>query len=346
MYKEIKNLILNKKNNIEEKTLQYYCNYFNVIVSLDLIPNDITLEELIDNVLRIDKIKFFKDDDPIVKQYGDNFKGKRDTKSKTLYVRNSLPEDIKEITTYHEIHHAAQTSEEMIESEACGINKEGNLGRLIMEAQTQWVAEEVYKKVHDISFEERLIPSESLRMKPGQTICSSLHNYEMYDGLLSKLAIIMGVPKEYFVKINFMYKNNEGIKKLQGDYEKAIKEKNIPISFDTMMKTFDYAYIVDLICYIKHEEANTILNGESTLKEYLIHNNWQNKLSQHNQAGYIRDFDNKVILALMNTANNPKSDFVKYSKYIFDNKNRKIVEDYIKNNIEKSTSISEKTMQK
>ena len=48
-------------------------------------------------------------------------------------------------------------------------------------------AEEVYKIIHNVKFEERHIPTENLRMQSGGTIVSSLHNYEMYDNLLTKL---------------------------------------------------------------------------------------------------------------------------------------------------------------
>ena len=39
---------------------------------------------------------------------------------------------------YHEIHHAAQTNRK---NDRTGINQKGNLGRLILEAQTQYFAE-------------------------------------------------------------------------------------------------------------------------------------------------------------------------------------------------------------
>ena len=333
MYEKIKKIITSKNKDIDKTTLKYFCNYFEVVASKNIIPEGMTIDELIDNVLRIGKIEFFKDDDAITKDYGDDFKGKRDSKKGILYIRESLPEELKEITTYHEIHHAAQTGKNMLENENCGINQEENLGRLIMEAQTQWFAEEVYKSIHNISFNEKNIPSEQLRMEPGQTICSSLHNYEMYDALLSKLAIIMSVPKEYFVTINYMYENNKGMQKLQKDYNKAIEKKKIPIDFDTMMQIFDYAYVVDYIGYINTEDKDLVLKGQETHNSYIIHKNWWQKISQHTQASYIRDFDNKIIITLMNNANDLNSDFVKYSKYIFDNKNRKVIENYIANNI-------------
>ena len=62
---------------------------------------------------------------------------------------------------YHEIHHAAQTNRK---NDRTGINQKGNLGRLILEAQTQYFAEIVYQRIHHVQFENKQIPSEESRM--------------------------------------------------------------------------------------------------------------------------------------------------------------------------------------
>ena len=41
-----------------------------------------------------------------------------------------------------------------------------------MEAQTQYFAEEIYEEMHGVKFEERKIPSESLRMASGGVVVS------------------------------------------------------------------------------------------------------------------------------------------------------------------------------
>ena len=74
-----------------------------------------------------------------------------------------------------------------------------------MEAQTQYFAEKIYSEIHGVSFDEKRIPSENLRMINNGTVISNLHNYEMYDTLLNKLAIMIDVSKDYFVSINFLY---------------------------------------------------------------------------------------------------------------------------------------------
>ena len=334
MYEQIKKILISKKNDIDETTLKFLANYFTVVVTRNVIPDGMNIDELMDNVLRMGKIIFFKDDDPITEIYGNNFKGKRDTKNQTLYVRDSLPADLKEMVIYHEIHHAAQTSEEMSKKNdgGCGIKQESNIGRMIMEAQTQWFAEEVYKAIHGINFEEREIPSENLRMQNNQTIKSSLHNYEMYGTLLKKLSIIMNVPEEYFVKINYMYNNNLGLKQLQADYEKIREKKGLSLSFKGVMQIFDYAYVVDNICYVKQLNHDLVLSGGETPELYEIHPNLGLNLSQKLQAAYLAEFDRRIILDLMKSANHlePDSDFIRFSNYIFDNKNRNIIDDYIK----------------
>ena len=337
MYEEIKSKIIAKKPNIDEITLKYFVNYFVAVLTKNVMPNGMEIDELMDNVLRIGKIVFFKDGDPVTQKYGNDFKGERSTTDGVLYIRTSLPEELKEITAYHEIHHAAQTSQKMLQNEneaPCGINQNSNIGRLIMEAQTQWFAEQVYMLVHGVSFEEREIPSENLRMKKGQTICSALHNYEMYDALLSKLAIMMSVSKDYFVKINYMYDENKGLKKLEEDYEKAKAQKGLTFSFAQTMMILDYAFVVDFLCYVKNENRDLILSGGKTEEIYSIYPNFSSAISQDLQADYILSFDYQAILDLMNNEKHLEddSDFIKFSKYIFDNRNREIIANYIKKN--------------
>ena len=72
--------------------------------------------------------------------------------------------------------------------------------------QTIYFAEKIYQEIYEIQFEPRRIPSETLRMLGDGIVVSNLHNYELYDNLLSKLAIILNVSKDYFVSINYLYK--------------------------------------------------------------------------------------------------------------------------------------------
>ena len=333
MYEYIQKKIKLKKPDIDEKTLMYFTNYFYVVTSRNVMPDNITIDELIDNVLRMGEIYFFKEDDPIVEEHGTDFKGKRDNKTHKLYVRDSLPEELKEMVIYHEIHHAAQTNEEMLNAEdgPCGINQESNLGRMVMEAQTEWFAEEVYKTIHGEFFEERQIPGEEIRMQKGQTICSALHNYEMYDAFLSKLSIIMNVPKEYFVTLNFMYDNNMGLKKFEEDYEKIRKEKNFKLSFKGLMQILDYIYAVDNICYLKNQNKELVLSGGRTPQNYEIHTDFIMPISQDLQAKHAISFDFNFIQDLVN-ADDMKSAKA-FCRYILNDQFRTQVNDIIEQNM-------------
>ncbi len=193
MYEEIKKLIKSKKTTLDDQTLTYFTNYFYILVKDNLIPDNIKLEKSIDNAMMFaSKVEFYDENHRVYLENGHDIKGFRDSKTKTIFIRDNLEEPLREMTVYHELHHAAQTNPNNSE---VGINQESNIGRLIMEAQTQYFAEKVYSEIHNISFEEKLIPSENLRMVSNGTVVSRLHNYEMYDTLLSKLAAMIDVSK-------------------------------------------------------------------------------------------------------------------------------------------------------
>ena len=213
MYQEIKNIIKNQASYLDETTLTYFSNYFYVLVKRKVIYPNLNLAKLINNALMYaSKIEFYDENHRVYKENGGDTKGLCDAETKTIYIRNDLPEPIREMTVYHEIHHAVQTNPLTNE---VGINQTSNIGRLIMEAQTQYFAEIVYTDVHDIQYEEREIPSNKLRMLNGGTVISALHNYELYDCFLSKLAIILDVSKDYFVFIKFLNEDNAGLKDLE-----------------------------------------------------------------------------------------------------------------------------------
>ena len=213
---EIKEYIYNKKANIDSATLEYFTNYFYVLSNNPQILGTNSIEKLIDNALiYASKIVFYDQNSEIYKELGPDCKGLREPKSKIIYVRKDLEDPLREITIYHELHHAVQTNPL---NEEVGINQNSNFGRMIMEAQTQYFSEKVYQEVHNVNFEEKDILSENIRMMNGGIITSSLHNYEMYDSILSKLSTILDVSKDFFVSINYLYENNVGINKLKQTY--------------------------------------------------------------------------------------------------------------------------------
>ena len=326
MYNQIKNIILSKKNDIDNQTLYYFTNYFYVLVERKLIPNEIKLEALIDNALYYaQEVVFYDENSDIYKKLGPDTKGLRDPETKKIYVRNNLEDPLREMVVYHELHHAVQTNRN---NDEVGINQTLNVGRMIMEAQTQWFAEEVYKTIYNVDFEEKKIPSKQLRMLGNGTIVSSLHNYEMYDAILSKLAIILDVSKDYFVSINFLVDKDKGLKLLEARYNEKAKEKGIQLSFDELLYKIDYIYVVDYIAYKNGEDKNTVLSGRETEYAYEIYPNRGEKLSLSKQKEYIDYLDLTLVLALIDNG----FEYEEFSKYIIDNDRRKIFSDYAQEN--------------
>lgn len=332
MYEEIKALIKNKKNDIDEVTLTYFTNYFYVAKLKDVIPKERKLEDLIDNALvYASKVEFYDENHWVYKKYGKDVKGLRDSDSKTIFVRKNLSDDLKEMLIYHELHHAVQTNP--LNNEV-GINQVSNIGRMIMEAQTQYFAEVIYEEIHGVKFDEREIASENLRMLPNGTVVSCLHNYEMYDCMLSKIATSLDVSKDFFVSINYLGKENIGMKLLEQKYNEAKDKYQLPYDFNNFLYNFDYIYVVDLLAYAENKNKQLILSGEEPDDVYEIWPDKGLKVSLAKQRACIDSFDTNFVLALIEN----NGDYIDFAKYIIDNNNRKIIGQYIENNISKSVS--------
>lgn len=319
-WEEVYSKIKNKKNDIDDETLKYFTNYFYVLSNRREISSNLNIDELIDNALRYaNKIKFYDENDDIYKYLGKDCKGIRYSQTKTIYVRSNLEEPLREMIIYHELHHAVQSNPE---NENVGINQKTNFGRLIMEAQTQYFAEEVYKEIYKTEFKETSKPTESLRMLSGGIICSSLHNYEMYDSLTSKLCILLGVSKDFLVYINFFYKGNAGMDLLKSCYENAKKKYNFPYEFEDFMFRLDYIYCTDLLSYQDNSDKVNILNGLETNSQYIIHENKAAKISLKKQFNLIDDIDTKYFLCLFDSNGN----YTSFANYMCKNESRSLAQ--------------------
>lgn len=314
---EIRRMIQSKEPHMDKTALKYFTNYFYVLSQEKMVGVD--LEKIIDNALSIaPKIIFYDKGDEMYEKLGPDSKGTRDVETKSIYVRNDLERPLKEIITYHEIHHVAQTNQE---SGCVGINQSENLGRMIMEAQTEYFAEKVYCRIHNVKFEEKEIPTQKLRMKSGGTIISPLHNYEMYDAYLSKLAIIFDVPKEFFVAINYLYENDMGLMQLKQRFIEAKAKYNLPFdSFEDFMYPGDYAYVVDLLSYIKNEDKELLLKGGETAG-VRIYKKKGETLSQEKQLRYLDSFDNDCFHCL----HKAKGRYEEFFRYIVKDSSREII---------------------
>jgi hypothetical protein len=315
---EIKNYICSKKPNMNENVLELFVNYFYVLSNNPQILGNNNIEKLIDNaLLYASNVVFYDENNEIYKELGPDCKGIRKPQNKTIYVRNDLEEPLKEIIFYHELHHAIQTNPNTNE---VGINQESNIGRMIMEAQTQYFAEKVYEEIHNVTFEERDIPSDNLRMLNGGVITSALHNYEMYDSILSKLSIMLNVPKDFFVAINYLYEDNAGINKLKQVYDEAKNVYNFPYEFEDFLFRLDYVYCVDLIAYKDNPDKEVVLGGNETENEYGIYPNKGAKLSLKKEFDVLDDIDRKYFLCLLDA----NADYRLFSKYLLKNETRSL----------------------
>ncbi len=332
MREKIKEIILQKNPEVDSLTLNYYLNYFCVVLEEDLIPDSVSLEELIENALTYaNKIEFYDENHRVAKENGLDAKGYCDPETKTIYIRDNLGEPLREITIYHELHHAVQTNPL---NDEVGINQSYDIGRLIMEAQTQYIAEKIYSKIHNITFPEREIPSENLRMLKGGTVISNLHNYEMYDCELTKLAILLGVSKDYFVKINYMYKNNEGLKDLEAKYNLAKEKYKLQYDFAFFLYCLDYIYCVDLLAYKENPDKEVVISGKATEGHYVIYPNMSESISLARQRFYIDEIDISTFLSLMDNNGNKKE----FAKYVIDNEKRGIMMEIVKEPIPDSSA--------
>ncbi len=326
-YEQIKSLIKQKNNNIDFASLTYFTNYFYILVKDNLIPENVRLEDLIDNALYYaQKIEFYGENHFVSLAHGKDIKGLRESLNKTIYIRANLEEPLREMIVYHEIHHATQSNKK---NDNVGINQVGNIGRLIMEAQTQYLAEKIYCEIHQVEFKERLIPSTELRMSNNGLVRSKLHNYELYDNMLTKLALILGVPKDYFVKINFLYR--AGLKDLEAKYKIAQDKYHLPYNFWDLLYILDYIFCVDLMAYEENLEKETILKGGETQNFYEIYFKRNAKLSLANERAFINEFDVNNFLALLENA----GPYQEFAKYIIDNEKRALIDEFIKSSEKK-----------
>ena len=316
---DIKEYIKSRNKELTENDIDLFANYFFFIQTNENITKKNSIKSLIDNALSIiDRVVYYDYDHEIVERLGKDCKGLRDPISKTLYIRNDLSNQMKEIALYHELHHAVQTDTE--HENNVGIQQESNYGRLIMEAQTQYIAELVYEAVHNVSFDYQEIESDDtrIRMQKGGTIKSKLHNYEMYDSILTKLAIVLDVPKTFFVEINYLYKDKEGINILKERYEKQKEKYKLPLSFDELMYKIDYIYVTDLLMYADNREKERIKSGETSIDAYEIHENKGAKISKAMQYKMLDQLDYIFIISLFDNNGN----YEKYFEFIFDDKRR------------------------
>ena len=329
---KIKKMIIKKNIFIDSFSLKYFVNYFYVAIIKKVIPDDVNLEELIENIAKY-KIIFYDENSDIYKKYGSDVKGLRDAINNRIYIRYNLNDMLKEITIYHEIHHVVQTN---YQTNNVGLNQDENKCRMIMEAQTQYFAEEVFKTIYGIDFPFKKVSSENVRLYKGGCVLSNLHNYELYDCMLSKLAIILGVSKDFFVSINYYFKNEKGLDILREKYNESKKQYSLSFTFEEALFMLDRIYVTDLFLYSNEakEVKETLLNGQ--IIEVELYKGVFTKISKKTEWEDINRFDTELFLDLEQNSDKARE----YALYIISNSKRKTAYDYLKL-IEQSQNNSE-----
>ena len=101
-----------KPKGFSDEALNYIIDYMIHIEKLDLLPEDVTIENLVDRLYDGDlkNIVFFDEKHPINDEFGHDFRGYTACSPRkdagTLYIRKSLQDS--EIVFYHELTHQLQ----------------------------------------------------------------------------------------------------------------------------------------------------------------------------------------------------------------------------------------------
>lgn len=202
-YQEVETLVNNHLTNVDPDLKYYYINYLYVTSNHHLLPQKESIEDLLKKAnIHGRHLNFYDYHDKKYQNMGPNVKGyvRVDTKSDTINVRCDLKDEAEKII-YHEIHHIMQIDEETLN---VGIARNYYL-KLINEAETEYIAEVVYNTVHNTTKEEQVHNTEDIFMHEGGKCLSSALSYQYFDNVLTKLCLLLGVKKDYFVHLNYEY---------------------------------------------------------------------------------------------------------------------------------------------
>ena len=201
---EIKAKLSNGNKNILDADIELLSNYFNSLLELNIIKDGNLLNELIDKVSnQLENIIYYDNTDKeILKELEISKNNKGTFKNGVLYINRNMTDEMIKITVFHELTHFLQRFHVDGMEECIGVMQNFKW-RILMEAQTQNIAEIIYSHNYGNQKAIEEYKSEDLRMLPGGTIRSNLRNYQMYDSILKKLCLVLGMKIEEFMEINF-----------------------------------------------------------------------------------------------------------------------------------------------
>lgn len=304
---EINDLL--SKSNISEDDIKLVSDYFMSLYELKIIKDRKQLILLVNRVINeLDNIVYYdNNDEELLKKLKISKNNKGLQKDNVIYVNKNMSDDLVVITLYHELTHFLQRYK-CDNSEHIGVMKNFKW-RLLMEAQTQNIAELIYSHIYNEKQEDVEYKSEDLRMLSGGTIISNLRNYQMYDHILKKICLVLNLSVEEFISINF---NNEKSIEL---FEKIINEKCGYETTEIIIELLDIIYSTDVIIYTSDE--NDLPNP--TICESLIDGRRIN-VSSYNQFRCIMILDKLLLMLSKNDiyiySKLLDSQFIKKEKYI------------------------------
>lgn len=208
-YQEAEYLVCKYLTDVERELLYYYTNYLYVTSNRNLFPKNETIEDLLKKANTFGRhLNFYNPQEEKYQRMGPNVRGyvRVDRKCSTINIRADLKDEAEKII-YHEIHHIMQIDEKNLN---VGISRNYNL-KLINEAETEYVANVVYNTIHNIKETKQIYNTEDIYMHEGGKCLSSVLSYQYFDNILTKLCLLLGVDKDYFVHLNYDYSSGRDI---------------------------------------------------------------------------------------------------------------------------------------
>ena len=243
LYDNIIKKISNNNKIIDEKT-SLISKYFVSLFELNIIKDASLIDNLVSKVVNEleDIVYYDSNDEKILKELEISKNNKGLSKGNIIYINKNMKDDMIKITLFHELTHFLQRYNIEGLGECIGI-MQNYKWRILMEAQTQNVAEMVYSNIFGNIKESLEYNSEELRMLPGGIIKSNLRNYQMYDSILKKILIVLNMSIEEFIAINFSGEQSLKLfeEKLDNVYGKEVK--------NFIWELLDIIYSTDAIIY-------------------------------------------------------------------------------------------------
>ena len=284
-YSGIAKIMKEKNNNLSDHVVDLLSKYFGALLDLNILKSDEELVPFIDKTVKYfkDVIYYSSSDTKLLEKLEISSQNKGTFKDGVMYINNSLTSNMQMITLFHEFTHFLQKFEVEGKEQCIGVMQDYKW-RLLMEAQTQNIAEMVYGHITGDYKEEELYASEDLRMLKGGYIRSNLRNYQMYDALLKKVCILLDMSLSEFIRMNFMGK--DAMKMLE-DRIISMYDEDV---CDFIWQVLDVIYSADAIIYTGGGELVT----EPLFLPSLVDNNKRN-FSAKNQLIQTEQFDRMII---------------------------------------------------